>query len=224
MAVLGTGLISDLVTQGLCQHTWGLEYYQHTELPEPMQVQGVGQQTCLENPALVGAGDCSNTIEGQFVQGEFAHDYSEIRFTTVVPAEATALKFDFAFLSTEYPEYYGREFNDMFVGWLQSESWTGNVSFDETGNPISLNAGFLDYRDDGSDLPQFAGTCVAGHAGTKWLTSSAAVTAGEEITMIFAVFDLGDGLWDSFVLLDHFRWGCDANDDGPQTLPEDTDE
>jgi hypothetical protein len=55
-------------------------------------------------------------------------------------------------------------------------------------------------------------------AGTRWLTSTAAVVPGEQISLVFAIFDLDDVNWDSFVLLDNFRWGC-GDVDGPITEP-----
>jgi hypothetical protein len=106
----------------------------------------------------------------------------------------------------------------MYVGWLESERWTGNVSFDGSGNPISLNASFLDFRDDASNLPELAGTCMRGHAATTWLTTTAPVTPGEEITVVFAIFDLSDSILDSYVLLDNFQWGC-VGTDKPETIP-----
>jgi len=106
----------------------------------------------------------------------------------------------------------------MFIGWLESEQWTGNISFDAQGNPISLNAGFLDFQDDGGGLPELAGTCMAQHAGTRWLSTTAPVAPGEEITLVLAIFDLADAALDSYVFLDNFGWGCDGGT-GPQTTP-----
>ncbi len=220
LVALGTGSIASLNTTTFCSDFLGAEFDVST-LPPPIRVNGVGGD-CQADPSLVGTGDCSNTIAAQFNAGMYAHDYSEIRFTTVAPEGATAVKFDFAFLSSEYPEYYPSEFNDMFIAWLESEMWTGNVSFDMQGNPISLNAGFLDYRDDAGSLDQFAGTCIASHAGTRWLTSTAAIAPGEEFTMLFAIFDMADAMYDSFVLLDNFRWGCDDAMGPPSTTPDDT--
>src|SRR5690606_42121782 len=60
--------------------------------------------------------------------------------------------YNLAFFSTEYPGYYQTGYNDMYVAWLQSEVWTGNISFDEMGNPISLNAGFLRSEEHTSEL------------------------------------------------------------------------
>jgi hypothetical protein len=187
-------------------------------LPAPLSANDVGGD-CIADPTLVGGGDCSNTIQGQFDQGGAANDYTELRFELDVPPDIVSFSYDFAFFSTEYPYYYGDVFNDMYVGWLESEAWTGNISFDASGNPISLNAGFLAYQDDAANLPEFDGTCMKSHAGTEWLTTTAGVAPGEHITVVFAIFDLADSILDSYAFVDNFEWGCDPTG-MPQTEPE----
>jgi hypothetical protein len=238
-AVLGSGLLADLdqVTPpgdfGLspthCNDDLGA-FDPGTTLPPPLVPMNVGAQTCAENPSLVGMGDCSNTIQGQWDQGNSANDYTEMRLTATVPSSTNSFSYDFAFFSVEYPDYYKSAFNDMYVAWLESEVWTGNVSFDEQGNPISLNAGFLDYRDspnpvlndpacaNGCSAPELHGTCMQEHAGTKWLATTAGVAPGEQVTIVFAIFDLSDSILDSYVFLDNFRWGCEG-DQPPSTVP-----
>ncbi|MBV1857741.1 MAG: choice-of-anchor L domain-containing protein [Nannocystaceae bacterium] len=186
-------------------------------LPAPVRVTDVVGD-CTTDETLLGSGDCSRTISGQFSQGGAAFDYAELRIIANVPEGNNSISYDFAFFSTEYPDYFGGVFNDMYVGWLESESWTGNISFDEQGAPISLNAGFLDFRDDSASLPEFGGTCMKQHAGTKWLSSTAPVTPGEQITVVLAVFDLADPVLDSYVFLDNWQWGCDGTG-GPVTTP-----
>jgi len=225
-AVLGSGFTTDLdletpggdfdVDPTHCNDDLG-SYDPGGTLPAPIQTIDVGGD-CAMNPALLGTGDCSNTINSQFSQGGGANDYTEVRIVASVPPTNNSLNYDFAFFSTEYPYYYGSPFNDMYVGWLESESWTGNISFDNDGNPISLNAGFLDFRDDGASLAEFDGTCMKQHAGTKWLQSVAPVTPGETITLVLAVFDLSDSILDSYVFLDNFGWGCEG-EDTPSTTP-----
>jgi hypothetical protein len=196
------------------------------DLPMPMVTTAVSPtDDCNTDPGLVGSGDCSNTIQMQWDQGNGAYDYVEMRFTVDVPTETFGFSYDFAMFSTEYPDYYQTVFNDMYVAWLESEQWTGNISFDEMGNPISLNAGFLDYKDAPNpydcpapcDAPELEGTAMMGHAGTKWLTTTAGVTPGEEIEVIFAVFDLSDPILDTVVLLDNFHWACEGGP--PTTIP-----
>lgn len=187
-------------------------------LPAPLKTNDVGGD-CSMDAALIGTGDCSNTVSGQYDQGGGAYDYAEMRIDGTVPDGQNSLSYDLAFFSTEYPDYFGSGFNDMFVGWLESESWTGNVSFDEMGQPISLNAGFLDFRDDNGDqVLEFANTCMKRHAGTKWLRTTAPVVPGEQFTMVLAIFDLSDPILDSYIFLDNWQWGCEGMDI-PQTTP-----
>ena len=210
-AVLGSGFVAEIDDLDLnCSQDLG-DFDPGPMLPEPIVSTPVaGDTSCLEDDTLIGTGDCSRTIDGQFSQGGTAHDLSAIAVSLVVPEGVNSLQFEAAFFSTEYPTYYGQEFNDMFVGWVETGNWTGNVSFDMAGNPISLNAGFLDFRDDDIDLPEFEGTCFEGHGATRWLTSTAQVVPGEELTLYLAVFDLADSIVDSFVFLDNFRWSCDV--------------
>jgi len=230
-AVLGSGFTNDLDSETPasdddfpnehtapthCNDNLGPEYDVGV-LPAPLDPSDVVGD-CSEDESLLGTGDCSSTIEGQFTQGVGAFDYTEVRIVADVPVTNNSLNYDFAFFSTEYPYYYNSSFNDMYVGWLESESWTGNISFDDQGNPISLNAGFLDFRDDDGALPEFSGTCMKYHAGTRWLQSVAPVSPGETITLVLAVFDLSDPILDSYVFLDNFGWGCDG-EDRPTTKP-----
>jgi len=226
-AVIGSGLVADLdnetpafdfdASPTHCNDDIGA-YDPGGTLPAPLKPTDVGGD-CVATPALLGTGDCSNTIQGQFDQGGDANDYVELRFELDVPPDVISFSYDFAFFSTEYPWYYGDVFNDMYVGWLESEAWTGNISFDAQGNPISLNAGFLEFQDDNANLPEFEGTCMKQHAGTNWLTSTAGVVPGEHITVVFAVFDLSDSILDSYAFIDNFQWGCDPTGT-PQTEPE----
>lgn len=191
-------------------------------LPPPLQPRGVDPQTdCSEDPSLVGQGDCSNSLEEQWALGDGVYDYAELRLRTVVPAYTHAVQFDFAFFSSEYPLYTEHSdfspYNDMYIAWLESELWTGNVSFDNGMNPITVHSVFLDYRSASEDCPEceapeLEGFAMQHHAGTRWLTTNAPVTTGETIDLVFALFDLTDAEFDSVVLLDNFSWACS---DGP---------
>jgi hypothetical protein len=224
MLILSTGKAQQITIPGMFAST-PLSEESLTSLPHPIRINPVGDQTCTENPALVDTGDCSNTIGAQWVPGASAYDYAELRLAATAPEGTSGFAYDFAFLSTEYPEFYKTQFNDMYIAWLQSEAWTGNVSFDANGNPISLNAGFLDYKDDFNPYdcpdpcvaPELQGTAMEGHAGTKWLTTSASVDPGEQFELIFAIFDMSDNMLDSAVLLDAFRWNCAGGP--PFTMP-----
>ena len=212
--VIGSGRVDELDTAGLLSCSGDLGNYDPGTLPFPLVGTGVGGVTCAEDPTLIGTGDCSNTIEEQ-LRGS-VNDYTDIRITTTVPTTVNSFSYSLAYMSYEYPEWYGSMYNDMYIGWLQSEVWTGNISFDEMGHPISLNAGFLDYRDGTASV--YNGTCMQGHAGTKWLTTTAGVKPGETIEIILAIFDMSDSILDSYAFIDNFQWGCEG-DQPPSTVP-----
>jgi hypothetical protein len=225
MVILSSGNAQQLTQAGAYASTSNVGNDPLT-LPAPMTPTPVSaNQDCNDNPALIGMGDCSNTIQVQWDQGSGAYDYAEMRMSGQVPGGASGFSYNFAFFSTEYPAFYKTSYNDMYIAWLESEVWTGNVSFDETGNPISLNAGFLDYKDAPNNYdcpapctaPELQGTAMQGHAGTKWLTTTAGVAPGEDFTIVFAIFDLSDNILDSVVILDNFEWNCEGGP--PVTIP-----
>lgn len=223
--ILSSGDASELPVPGTGGST-GIDFF-GGPLPPPLTPTPVSMtQDCNDNPGLIGTGDCSNTIQGQWAQGDgSAYDYAEMRMTIDVPAGVPAFSYDFAMFSIEYPVFYQTEYNDMYIAWLESELWTGNISFDDMGNPISLNAGFLDYKDAPNpydcpapcQAPQLQGTNMVGHAGTRWLTTTAGVVPGETIELILAVFDLSDSVLDTVIILDNFQWACAGGP--PSTIP-----
>lgn len=199
--------------------------YAADDLPAPLDVFPVDEDdasnTCDETPALVGAGDCSNTIWDQWKQAcgedpdlgiecdpgrEVAFDYAAARIDVDLPQNINSISFDVAYATAEFPNFSGQGFNDMFVAWLESENWTGNISFDEQGNALSLEASFLDFTGDDPELEGFG---LQGHAATKWLNTTTSVEPGESLTLVFALFDVQDPIVDSYVLLDNFQFGCD---------------
>jgi hypothetical protein len=216
MVVLSTGIAEDILMPGTDGDT-SLTGNDPGNLPAPMVPAQVSDtETCADNPDLIGTGDCSNTIWGQFGGTAGAFDYAEMRFSIEVPIAVSGFAYNVAFMSWEYPDFYGWAYNDIYIAWLESESWTGNITFDDFGAPISLNAGFLDYKDAPNfidcplpcDAPELAGTGVQGHGGTKWLTTNVGVEEGDQITVVFAMMDIQDNIVDSVVLLDNFRWTC----------------
>jgi len=150
-----------------------------------------------------------------------ANDLVKLALEILVPTNAQSFDFDFHFFSTEYPEYVGTEFNDTFWVELQSKKFTGNISFDKNGTPIRINNSFFDICDPVPPCSQPAnalngtgyGTdCNDGFSSgatggsTGWLHTTSPVTPGETIKLSFYIFDKGDHILDSAVLIDNFRW------------------
>ncbi len=168
-----------------------------------------------------------------------AYDSAALEVVLRAPTNAKGFRLDFDFYTEEFPNFICKQFNDFFV-ILQSPappgSQLGNIAFDDQGNPVSVNNGFLEVCE-----PQAAGgkkfDCALGpdalagtgfegtgadldpkHAATGWLMTESAVEPGSEITLRFAIWDAGDFVLSSTVLVDHFEWDVQGGD-VPITTP-----
>jgi hypothetical protein len=166
------------------------------------------------------------------------HDMVELRLSLKVPTNAKSFTFNFMFVSAEYPEFVGTEFNDKFIVLLESKSYMGNISFDAKKNPITVNTGFFDVCDTakvcegtktntcgkpvnllngtGYEDTDFGNQKIGG--GTHWLTTTSPVTPGETAKLRFILFDEGDHIYDSSVIIDNFQWQTQGST-GPETIP-----
>jgi hypothetical protein len=153
------------------------------------------------------------------------------------PPEARSLAFQFTFFTFEWPVYVCSEFNDFMVALLEPfppGQPDGNISFDQLGNPVSVNNALVRVCSCADDPPcqappeeprvsydcelgddELEGTGFELHAATSWLVTRAPVTPGEIVKLRIGVFDSGDGLLDSTTLVDGFRWLAN-----PIELPE----
>lgn len=173
-------------------------------------------------------------------------DYTELQLTIRVPTNAQSFSFDFEFFSSEYPTFHCSAFNDVFLAELTSQAFNNgqraNVSFDANGSVVSVNNGFFQVctQDDpfstppnicltnvdanailantGFD-PNNGGDFSSGAGATLSLTTQGVpVLPGETITLSFMIFDLGDDILDSSVIIDNFRWSA-LGSEGPKTIP-----
>ncbi|MBX3190603.1 MAG: choice-of-anchor L domain-containing protein [Labilithrix sp.] len=81
-------------------------------------------------------------------QATDVNDVIDLRLELKAPPNAKGFKFDFNFLSGEWPAYICSRFNDGFVAYLSAKGFNGgapeNISFDAKKNPVSVNNGFFD--------------------------------------------------------------------------------
>ena len=140
-------------------------------------------------------------------------------------------------------------FNDQFIALVSPKpegSLKGNISFDNNDNPVSVNIAFFDVCDPSSigNFAQFCtGNCPSAPSpycpegadelvntgfepswgqdagATVWLQSQAPIGGGEEFSIRFTIWDTGDQLWDSSVLVDAFEWIANA---GSAAVPVET--
>jgi hypothetical protein len=154
-----------------------------------------------------------------------AYDPVVLTLVIRVPTNANAFSFDFDFFSTEYSDFVCSAYNDTFIALLQSKvavpaSANGNVAADKDGNPVNVNSGFFEVCTPATaagrtfacakGLGELSGTGfdkdTPNDGATGWLRSTAAVAPGEEITVDFMLWNTGDHLLQSTVLLDNFAW------------------
>jgi hypothetical protein len=182
---------------------------------------------------------CPGVVTGQ------PHDGAALSVTIRVPTNARSFSLSENFFSYEFPNYVCSTYNDTFVVEMTpapsgaAAAIGGNIAFDQAGNPICVNNSLLQVCD-----PQSAGGktfgCPLGpsqlqgtgfgadttggsdHAATGWLTTTVNIDAslrGEDITLLFAVWDSGDGILDSTALVDGFSWSTAAGKATPVTAP-----
>ncbi len=213
MIMLSSGLAVDKKDPGWVEPQPGTSFTNTDANPLPMQNNG-----------------CGNLPDSQTV-----NDYVELTLTLKVPTNAQSFSFNFMFVSAEYPEFVGTEFNDKFLAILDSKSYQGNISFDKNMHPITVNAGFFDVcqssmtqcgqtmctkpvsqlNGTGYEDSDFGGDAVGG--GTGWLTTTSPVTPGETATLKFIIFDEGDHIYDSSVIIDNFQFQV-MGSSGPSTV------
>ena len=162
-----------------------------------------------------------------------SHDGAALQVKIRVPSNAKSFKYQQNFFTYEFPDFICSEFNDFFVTIMDPKPAAlpdGNIAFDQDGNPISVNNSLLQVCSPqtaggkmfGCPLGNsfLSGTGFEGHAATGWLTTTAPVDTvrGKEITLMWAIWDQGDGILDSTALIDDFQWSVDAAS-GTQTVP-----
>lgn len=107
------------------------------------------------------------------------------------------IRFNYDFVTEEWPEFVGTPFNDsMRITLIKPDGTTVQLAFESVnGSTFSAVSGI--------DFP--GGDNTVGHTGFKVVSMTIPVTAGPGIYRI-VVRDEGDGIYDSNVLIDHIRF------------------
>ena len=123
-------------------------------------------------------------------------DTSTLTFTLQVPATSGAqkLKFDFMFLSEEFPEYVNSQFNDFFSCTVNGTE----VALDQFGDPVNVNNVFFSGQ-------EATGTFFDGRT-VKLSASYAVPNNANTLDVKMSIGDIGDGIYDSAVLIDNVRF------------------
>jgi len=140
-----------------------------------------------------------------------------------VPPGAHSYAFDFFFLSREYPDYVGSQFTDHFGTWQEADVYTGPVAYDENWDEIGVSTAVFTH----TDVLSLSGSgfdCDYRGGGTGWLTVHAPCEPLASLSLEWTVAEVGDGIYDSAVLLDHFHWREEEVGTPVPVRPSDGDE
>jgi hypothetical protein len=152
-----------------------------------------------------------NTPQGQ--------DLVQLGLTLRVPAGRTCLKFSFQFLTEEYPNFVGSEYNDAFIAEIGASTFTiignqviapNNFAFDPLDGSVLDLSSSLPFHSDG------AATVYGG--ATNALTAGVQVAPGSELSITLSVMDLFDSIFDSAVFVDNFRWTSEVGAQCPSGI------
>ncbi len=225
MLIVSTGQIPAPDANGVLientNSTDGTTNPDNSQLPAPMSPQQGSAGGAGGTPFVNcdGVNDCSDSLIEQWnLGGSDGNDLLWFQFETPVPSGTYGFSFDFAYFSEEFPTYVDTTFNDMFVAWSNSESYTGNLCF-VNDEPCTVTA--LAYADDYPeydaldpvlDGTQFGNTSAfdTSGGGTGWFQAQGTTVPGELLQLTFAVFDMGDTILDTSVLIDNFQWDCEG--------------
>ena len=153
--------------------------------------------------------DAGEDLGTQGVRGDLDYDVSIMKVDVTVPAGANCLSFDFRFLSEEYPEYVGQEYNDAFIAELDASTWTtistaegseivadDNFATDENGDLVSINS------TGGTSVHPARASGTTYDAATRLLRAATPVTPGAH-SLYLSIFDQGDGIYDTAAFVDN---------------------
>lgn len=215
MLVIGTGPLPTLDADGALIEVGdplgdGTSNPSNSALPAPLSPlpgsSGGAGGTPFVNCDLVN--DCSDSLIDQWnLGGGSANDLIWFQFETPVPGGTYGFSFDFAYFSEEFPEYVDTQFNDMFVAWSNSESYTGNLCF-VNDEPCTVTALWpADFQGGAAEL---SGTQFTNDGATGWYQAQGTVVPDEMLQLTFALFDMSDSAFDTTLLVDNFRWDCEG--------------
>ncbi|WP_217911081.1 choice-of-anchor A family protein [Myxococcus sp. AM011] len=151
-----------------------------------------------------------------------AGDVVTLRLTFNVRPGMTRLSFDYRFLSAESPDFIGSLYNDQFTAQvtegqglprLIEQTSVNSAHFFDASKTRAGNTQFDSLlADDPSGVDYFPvtyphGTQVYPDAGiTDFKTVNVAISGGGQVTLVFEIRDLEDGILDSTVVIDNIAF------------------
>jgi len=164
-----------------------------------------GDATLADDPAT--NPDASSPNDGGGGNhGSTVADLTTLRVDLRVPAGPNCLRLDLRFLSEEFPNFVGAQFNDAFIAELDTSDFRSldaggtvqaphNFAFGPDGRPVTVNTATF-------AASEATGTTFNG--ATRALRASTPIGEGPH-SVYLSMFDQGDANFDSAVFLDAMR-------------------
>jgi hypothetical protein len=142
------------------------------------------------------------------LHGDTDNDVTVLRIAVNVPAGANCVSLDYRFLTDEYPEFVNSTYNDAFVAEIDNLSWTtsndvishtGDFATTPAGEPVSVDG----VGGVAMTAEEAVGTTFDGATGR--VTTKNPIAPGPH-NIYLSVFDQGDEIFDSIVMLDRLAF------------------
>ena len=151
------------------------------------------------------------------------YDSAGLRVVVHTPADAKSLHYALDFYTYEFPNFVCSQYDDVFVAIMDPKPPAladGNLSFDSVGDLLSPHTSLLRVCEPATaggiifscplGTSQLSGTGYDqpnSSAATGWLVTTAPLPdPGSDISLLFTIWDSGDGVQESTILIDDFRF------------------
>jgi hypothetical protein len=146
------------------------------------------------------------------LHGDTDNDVTVLKLGVTVPAGMNCVSLDYRFLSEEFQEFVGSQYNDAFIAEIDpaggAPAWTtsgsvishvGDFATAPSGEPVSING----VGGVAANAAEALGTTFDGATGR--VTTKSPITPGPHLIFL-SIFDQGDAFWDSAVMLDRLAF------------------
>jgi hypothetical protein len=163
------------------------------------------------NTGVNGTAEFNNYAAGRVTNFSAGYDVASLTVYFTLPA-ASAVKFDWAFGSVEYP-VYTNQFTDAFFAFLDGTDAANQIVFDSNGNPVQVGASF-----GASLIVNDTNTAFSNPHGIMGLTTTTGTLAAGPHSLTFVIGDVNDHVLDTAVFISSIS--TTDGDDG--TVPTDS--